>query len=249
MRIETLIAAFAVFLTGLAFGQSATGEPAGADEALWMDGRSGVDFPAASGLALTPPATLEFWVAATWEQVPDFDPCVLSLEGENGVVWAVHVQADRKAIGLFTPQGYATVPIRLDDGRLHSVALVATSAQFTEFVVDGEPAGALPLGPSGEVAALFHIGSLDGEQAPFKGVLARLRVWDGAADGTEDSVSLIAQSTVADGNFALEVYGEPDTDAELAAAAVAMSAIDDDQPLSSLDDLSVADDTTSGTTP
>ncbi|MCP5180550.1 MAG: hypothetical protein H6994_11750 [Pseudomonadales bacterium] len=232
---EGWIAACMLLLASMACGQAAAEEPVGADEALLMDGRSGMDFPAGVGLSLAPPATLEFWVAATWEQPPDFDPCVLSLEGDDGVLWAVHVQADRQTLGLYTPQGFASVPVRLDDGRLHSVTLAAYSEQLTEFIVDGESVGFIPVGPSGQPGEVFHIGSLDGEQAPFKGVLARLRLWEGTPDEAETPPSLTAQSTVNGGSFALEVYGEPDADAELAAAAEAMGAVDDDLPLINLD--------------
>ncbi len=113
---------------------SVRGEALATDEVLLLDVASGLDFQGGVSLTMSPPATLEFWVAATWIEEPAYDPCLFSLEGEDGVAYSVHVQADRRAIGLYAGGGYAALPFDFSDGRMHSVTLVSYSRHYPSFL-------------------------------------------------------------------------------------------------------------------
>jgi len=209
------------------------GEALGEDEVLLLDVASGLDFRGGVSLSMAPPATLEFLVAATWSKEPAYDPCLLSLEGQDGVAYSVHVRADRKAIGLFASGGYATLPFDFSDGRMHSVTLVSYSSTLSEFFVDGNSVGVIPLGPPGIPAEMFHLGSLDGTQAPFTGALARLRFWQGVPVSGLAASDLLAQTTVEGQNMSLLMYAEPDEAKLMDRAAILMGTIEDDVRLDS----------------
>ena len=178
-----------------------------ADEIAVFDGESRLDYPGSPALDLSSPATVEFWVAPAWKEEPAYDPCVLSSVGEAGLIFAVHITADRKRIGVFDGASFVSLPFDFTDGLMHRVVLMAVAPQVTEVEIDGDTIGLLPLGlGDGSPSAAFHIGSLDGEQAPFVGALARLRVWDAVLDKNTSADSLRAQSLFSQDSLALALY-------------------------------------------
>ncbi|MGQ0698929.1 MAG: hypothetical protein ACT4PZ_11890 [Panacagrimonas sp.] len=178
-----------------------------ADEIAVFDGESRLDYPGSPALDLSSPATVEFWVAPAWNEAPAYDPCVLASVGEAGLIFSVHITADRKRIGVFDGRSFVTLPFDFTDGLMHRVVLMAVAPEVTEVEIDGDTIGLLALGlGDGSPSAAFHIGSLDGEQAPFVGALARLRVWDAVLDDSTSADQLRAQTLFSQESLALAVY-------------------------------------------
>ncbi len=155
--------------------------PLGADAApasIRLDGQNGVTVPGDAALDLAFAGTIEFWIAPAWASSIDHDPTVLANVGETGVRYSIHVTADRKAIGLYAGENWQTVPFDFTDGRLHHVAMTTLDG-VTDVIVDGTSRGLLGLEYDGSVAGqTFVVGSFDGKVAPFKGMLAGLRIWN-----------------------------------------------------------------------
>lgn len=203
-RLSRLAAAMLLSLTSLSPLHAQELE---ADEIAVFDGDSRLDYPGSPALDLASPATIEFWVAAAWIEEPAYDPCVLAALGEAGLIVSVHITADRKAIGVYHGSEFAAVEFDFTDGLMHRVVLSAVAPDVTEVEIDGDTIGLLPLGLGrGEPVTSFHLGSLDGEQAPFVGALARLRVWDAVLDQDTPIDHLRAQSLFSGEGLSLAVY-------------------------------------------
>ncbi|MGQ0698931.1 MAG: LamG-like jellyroll fold domain-containing protein [Panacagrimonas sp.] len=171
-----------------------------------FDGQSRLDYPGNPALNLRSPATVEFWVSAGWTQAPDYDPCVLASLGEAALNFAVHIAADRQAIGLFAKGAFAALPFDFRDGLMHHVAVISIADGLSEVQIDGASIGHLPLGFGDGPSLSFHLGSLDGEQAPFVGALARVRLWHAALDANTRPEDLAAQSMISPAELSLAVY-------------------------------------------
>ena len=176
------------------------------DEVAVFDGSSRLDYPGSPALELSAPASVEFWVSPGWRDVPAYDPCIVSSIGEAGVNFAVHITADRKSIGLYAGERFATLPFDFTDALMHHVALISFGPELTEVQIDGETAGLLKLGFAESPSVSFHIGSLDGEQAPFVSAVARVRLWNTVLGPDANPDDLAAQSTFSREGLALAVY-------------------------------------------
>jgi hypothetical protein len=175
-------------------------------ELVSFDGSTRLDFAGSAELAPSPPATLEFWVSPEWSAPLDYDPCVLSALGAAGVNYAVHIGGDRRSIKLFAGDRTASAPFDFSDRLMHHVALIAYDRELTEVQVDGRPIGRLGLGFPDAPTVSFHLGSLDGEQVPFIGRLARLRLWDSIVDASSSGEDLAAQLQPSAQGYALAIY-------------------------------------------
>lgn len=207
MRIPVRAALLSAAALGLALlGSGASAQALDPDEIALFDGQSRLDFPGSPALTLRSPATVEFWASAGWTEVPDYDPCVLASLGETDLNFAVHITADRQRIGLFAQGAFAALPFDFSDGLMHHVAVISIGAGFSEVQIDGASIGHLPLGFGQSPNRSFHLGSLDGEQAPFVGALARVRLWNAELDGSTPPEALAAQSMFSPEGLSLAVY-------------------------------------------
>ncbi len=86
----------------------------------------------------------------------------------------------------------------------------------------------IPLGTAGIPAEMFHLGSVNGSQAPFTGLLARLRFWQGVPVSGLEQSDLLAQTNIEGQNFSLLMYAEPDEVELMDRAAILMGTIEED---------------------
>ena len=163
----------------------ASAEDIAADELAVFDGETRLDYAGHPAFQFSTPATVEFWIAPSWLETAEFDPCVVSSLSENSVNFAICIGADRNSIGLYAGEKYASLPFDLSDDNLHHVAVISMTPEFTEVVVDGESQGLLELGFLNQGSSSFHLGSLDGEQSPFMGLIGRLPVRPGTKYGED----------------------------------------------------------------
>jgi hypothetical protein len=176
------------------------------DEVAIFDGESRLNYQGDQAFELSAPATVEFWVSAGWLETLDYDPCVLSSVGEAGINFAAHITGDRSAIGLYAGQRFASLPFDFTDEAIHHVAFFSLSSNLTEVQIDGVRRGLLAVGFQRSPSVSFHLGSLDGEQSPFVGALARVRLWTELAGPDTDPSALAAQSLFSSSSLSLAVY-------------------------------------------
>lgn len=146
-----------------------------------FDGTNSLSFPPHELLTIVGGGTIEFWVSPDWQNDPGYDPVILSNSGEQGPSYAVAMQADKKGLVLYAGEQSAQVPFDFTDGQMHFVAITDLGDRLTVLVDSGLIAetgmsfAQLP-------ASGFWIGSADGENLPFIGAVAALRIWDAALD-------------------------------------------------------------------
>lgn len=121
-------------------------------------------------------ATIEFWVAPGWSDIPDYDPVVFSNLGENSANYIIAVLRERDGIGVLSGDTETVAPFDFTDDRLHHVAIVQSEGALN-IVIDGAVRGVSETAlQSLDVNALW-IGTANGEAAPFLGDVAQLRIW------------------------------------------------------------------------
>lgn len=210
MQVQILRSVAAAALAVLA--STATAQTLEADEVVVFDGQSRLDYPGSPALVPGFPATLEFWIAPAWQDPLAYDPCVVSSMGLEQVNYAVHIGADRQSIGLFVGDRHARLPFDFSDGRMHHVALLSYGPELTEVRINGASVGTLGLGLGNGPSLSFHLGSLDAEQAPLVGALARVRLWDSLLDEQTPPENLRAQSLFVGDQLSLAVYPREEVD-------------------------------------
>jgi len=146
------------------------------------DVQASLNYPAHYSLELGALATIEFYVRADWEDVPDYDPVILSALGKNGARYGVVMTRNKDSIGLFSSADWDNVEFDFDDGKRHHVAFVI-QGDLTDVYIDGSLVGSLAQGVAENVEPMtFHIGSLNGAMKYFTGELGIIHLWDTAVD-------------------------------------------------------------------
>lgn len=204
-----LCAAFLVLTSCL----TSTGSFAG-EQVAFFSGKEGLDFDASPAFCLASPATVELWVKPTWVRSPGYDPCVLASIGERGVDFAIHISADKQSIGLYAGDRFLSAPFDFTGDVMHHLVIVSYGPGLSEVQVDGETVGLLDIGFFPSVNLGLHVGSLDGDQAPFIGAIARIRLWNAPAGAEDepDPESLAAQSRFTDDGMEITTYPPPEDD-------------------------------------
>ena len=159
-------------------------------EPLLLDGGTSLDVDADPDLDLGESGTVEFWVAAIWddEDGVEHHPCIIGRrtryegdepEGFAGATrFSIHITPERDAIGMFDGRRWASVPFDFGDGRLHHVAF-GTEGARTRVYIDGSVRGTLEIGYGTGPELPLHIGSADGASEFFVGSIASVRLWRG----------------------------------------------------------------------
>ena len=145
-----------------------------------LDGQVSASFPDDVSLNFKRFGTIEFWVAAKWDSL-DYDPAIVSYLGNLGPRFAILMPADKKGIAMMADQKWEVAPFDFSDGKLHHVAFIVIDSRTSVFV-DDELVAILPIGIADLPAHSLSIGSFNGRDAGFVGVLAGLRIWDSAVD-------------------------------------------------------------------
>ena len=145
-----------------------------------FDGNVTASFPDDVSLDFNRFGTIEFWVVAQWDNV-DYDPAIVSYLGNLGPRFAILMPADKKGIGMMADQKWEVAPFDFSDGKLHHVAFIIIDSRTSVFV-DDELISIMPIGIADLPAHSLNIGSFNGSDAKFIGVLSELRIWDSAVD-------------------------------------------------------------------
>lgn len=145
-----------------------------------LDGNLSASFPDDVSLNFKRFGTVEFWVAAKWDNL-DYDPAIVSYLGNLGPRFAILMPADKKGIGMMVDQKWEVAPFDFSDGKMHHVAFIMIDSRTSVFV-DDELVSIMPVGIADLPAHSLSIGSFNGRDAGFVGVLAGLRIWDSAVD-------------------------------------------------------------------
>ena len=209
----------ALMLPSLAMAQSYV------PDVLVLNGTSTLEIPADDRLLMEGGSTIEFWVQPDWKEDPGYDPVVLSNAGSEGPSYLVALLRNKDGIGVMAGDRSAIAAFDFSDGKLHHVAIVDDGISIA-VLVNNRPITKVDFGFRKLPSAGFWIGSADGENAPFKGAIAGLRLWDialapevigafGLADITDDEKPahpdlqwLIGRSDFANLDFILQDYEE-----------------------------------------
>lgn len=128
------------------------------------------------GLQLGEVSTIEFWVKPSWENI-EYDPAILSANGEAGVRYAIVMGQNKNLIGLYSGNEWDFVEFDFKEERLYHVAFVILG-ELVDVFIDGEFYDTIAQEISDIPANSFHIGSIDGFSSLFLGDLAGVRIWD-----------------------------------------------------------------------
>lgn len=158
---------------GLGIGIAAQGyQP----DSMVLDGEQLLDFPPSPRLVLAAGGTLEFWVAPDWEADPGYDPVIIASAGPEGPAYLVAMLRERDGIAFAAGDEEAVFLFDFTDGQLHHVA-ISQYADGIEVYVDGVQVGSEPIMALDLPVNGVWLGSIDGENNVFRGVLAGLRLW------------------------------------------------------------------------
>ncbi len=146
-----------------------------------FNGTENISLPGHVSLELVESGTLEFFVAAKWKGKAQHDPVLFSALTPKGPRYAIAITGDKQAIGLARDEDWDMAEFDFSDGKMHHVAFVVMNG-VTDVYIDGKHEDTLLTGFGETEVTSFHLGSLNGKIAPFKGALAGLRIWDTPLD-------------------------------------------------------------------
>ena len=148
-------------------------------DVLELDGSAGVAFSTHPILDISAQGTLEFWVAADWQEPPAQSPTVLSNVGADGAAYSVTIAPDRRSIALQTADQAVDIEYDFSDGALHHVAFI-NFGEETVLSINGRLIAALEMPLASLPTQALWIGANAGGRAPFAGVIAGVRIWRSA---------------------------------------------------------------------
>lgn len=170
----------AVWLLALAYSTTAMGEAYDPD-VIELDGTFALDYPADPQLGLAHGGTIEFWVAPDWQADPGYDPVIIANAGPEGPSYLIAMLRDRDGLAFAAGDEEAVFLFDFTDEQLHHVA-VSQLDDGIVVMIDGRVAGDSDLQALDLPSAGFWVGSIDGENNRFHGVLAGLRIWSEAVE-------------------------------------------------------------------
>ena len=112
------------------FGQGVAGGP---DQGLLLDGAGNVglgtvpDFDFSDGTG-----SVEAWVRADWSSIA-YNPCVFADRDGSSVAWSIHMNSDKKAIGMWNGTAYQTLALPDAGTNWHHLAVVFDTGNFTAY--------------------------------------------------------------------------------------------------------------------
>ena len=139
------------------------------DESLWFDTALSVDWEAG--------ATLEFWLATSWDSEREYEPVVLSMWNNDQPAMVVRIQADRKAVVIQSSQQIGTIPADLANPQLNHIALIFFDEDVMLFM-NGQVLGSVRLAQTPTSVNLIHIANVPDGGHAFSGAIGGLRLWD-----------------------------------------------------------------------
>ncbi|MDZ7668751.1 MAG: LamG-like jellyroll fold domain-containing protein [Gammaproteobacteria bacterium] len=150
-------------------------------DVIELDGSFALDYPPDPQLVLANGGTIEFWVAPDWQEDPGYDPVIIANAGPQGPAYLIAMLRDRDGLAFAAGEEEAVFLFDFTDEQLHHVA-VSQLDDGIVVLIDGRFAGDSDIQALDLPSAGFWVGSIDGENNQFRGVLAGLRVWSEAID-------------------------------------------------------------------
>lgn len=217
MRIfKSLLAACMLLLS---LGVVAQGSGSFVPDMLELDGSAGVAFSTHPILDLSAQGTLEFWVAADWQETPADSPTVLSNLGADGTAYTVTIAPDRRSIALQTADRIVNAAYDFSDGALHHVAFINFGEEIV-LAINGRLIASFEMALEALPTEVLWIGANAGGRTPFEGVIAGVRIWRSAlmpdviadyalrplvtdADTHPEINALVGRSAFKDGDFVI----------------------------------------------
>jgi hypothetical protein len=163
-------------------------------DSIQFNGRNGLAFPPRPAFSIADGGTIEFWVSPDWKNSPDYDPVIVSSAGQQGISFLIALLRDRDGLAFAAGDEEYVVAFDFTDNKLHHVAVSQLSDGVVIFI-DGKPVGSSPLKAAKLPAAGFWVGSIDGKNSPFRGVVAGLRIWKEAI-GREELVRFALKDAI-----------------------------------------------------
>ena len=169
-------------------------------------GQRGLTLPASSRLELTGDGTIEFWLDPAWAASFRGEAVVVALSDGTNARYVVYLKKDDAglSIGLWDGVGdfaqrqpaiTAPLGVKGDDQFFYHIALVTTRDGTTVYK-DGGRVQLLGGATYGAARGLpLHVGSADGTNGMYQGVISGLRIWNAAL--TQNTIK--AFSDVGDG--------------------------------------------------
>lgn len=145
-----------------------------------FSGEGSLIVPPASALSINGAGTIEFWVAARWNEELDYDPAVIAYSGPKGARFAVHIAGNRQGLGVYAGEYFEGVSFDFSDGQSHYVAIV-TVGDSIDVYIDGQYRTTLGYGFADLPATTFSVGSI-ADLSPFVGLIGQVRIWDEPLD-------------------------------------------------------------------
>lgn len=145
-------------------------------DVMVFDGEMSLDFPPSPRLVLAEGGTLEFWVAPDWSTDPGYDPVIITSAGPEGPAYLVAMLRERDGIAFAAGEEEAVFLFDFTDGQLHHVA-ISQYVDGIEVYIDGRQVGSEPIMALDLPVTGVWLGSIDGDNNAFRGVLAGLRLW------------------------------------------------------------------------
>lgn len=146
-----------------------------------LNGSFPVFFDPDPALSIADGGTLEFWLQPDWTDVPQYEPVILSNAGPDGVSYLIAMLPDRQGIVLYSGDEEFIFMFDFTDGKMHHVTLNVFE-DGVNMLIDGENVGEYDAKPVDLPSDGLFVGSIDGEQYPFIGAMAGLRLWDYVLD-------------------------------------------------------------------
>jgi concanavalin A-like lectin/glucanase superfamily protein len=138
-------------------------------------------FAGHSSFDLYEQGTVEFWVAAGWENDPGYDPVLIYHAGSTRLLFALSMLGDRGGLSLQTDSQIDELFVSFADDQLHHIALV-NLGDSVGLMVDGQVIGAFQVSLVKGDSTEFRFGSAPGPSAEFVGALGGFRIWDITVD-------------------------------------------------------------------
>lgn len=172
-------------------------------DTIQLTGKNGLAFPPQPALSVADGGTIEFWVSPDWKASPGYDPVIVSSAGQQGISFLIAVLRDRDGLAFASGDDEYVVAFDFTDGKLHHVAVSQLSDGIVIYI-DGKPVGSSELKARKLPAAGFWIGSIDGTNNAFRGVVGGLRIWKEPIDRAE-LVRYALKDAIADDHPDLDV--------------------------------------------
>lgn len=148
-------------------------------DVLELDGTDTLAFDPAPAFEPASQSTIEFWVQPKWEETPEFDPVVLASSGTDGAAYLIAIQREKDGLSVISGDQVDVTPFDFNDGELHHVALIDLGGPVG-VVIDGELIDELDMTFQAMETEGFYIGSANGGEDGFEGIIGGLRIWDAA---------------------------------------------------------------------